>query len=81
MLRFQSHNPRQFIDILLHGGCELRHSNARIQTIINPARPGLYSMVRMDQPVHPEMRAAHLENLGISEDEFFAWFESYRPPS
>lgn len=79
MPRFQSHNPRQFVDILVFGGCVVGKSNASLTSVRNPRNPALCAMIRMDQPVHPETRAAHLENLGIPETVFAAWFESYKP--
>lgn len=81
MLRFQSHNPQEFLKILQFGGCFLGPSNSVIQAVFRPGQPHLCSFIRMDQPVHPETRKAHLENLGITENEFFSWFENYqRPP-
>ena len=64
MLGFQSHNPRLFMEILLHGGSDLALSKARIQKIVNSARPGLHAMVRMDPPGLPETGTARLENAG-----------------
>ena len=79
MLRFQSFNPANFVDILVHGGCKKGPRSGALQSVENPKEPGLYAVVRMTYPLHPEVWRVHLENLRISEEEFYGWFQSYRP--
>jgi hypothetical protein len=80
MLHTTHFNPSNFLDILCSHGIRRGPANDRVQRAINPQKPGLEAIVRLDQPLKPADWKAHLQNLDIPETEFERWHEHYRPP-
>ena len=77
MLRSLQLNPQAFLDILHSGGCRLGAKNERLQYVINPAKPGRSTVVRLDMDATDKEIRDHLFNLGVEDSVFLEWHEKF----
>jgi hypothetical protein len=77
MQRPHSIDPQVFIEVMHLAGCRVGPSNPELVTLINPAEPGVRSIVRMKEDLRTRTIEAHLRNLRISEESFLKWFDHY----
>ena len=63
------------MQVLEDGGMETGKASNILQSIENPLRKGLISVIRMDE----NDIKAHLENLGISDETYEKLLKNYKP--
>ncbi len=79
MADYESISPHKFMQVLQDGGMKTGKASNILQSIENPLRKGLVSVIRMDEILDADDIKAHLENLGISDESYEKLLKNYKP--